>query len=232
MLPLRRPSEIGLVRPRLLAVHAAPDPLPAERAVNIDARILFLDGERAARRGELETARGCFLEAAQAAVAVQLWRSALRCLRHALEIDLVDRAVLDRVLQLPPRAIAGRGWDRYRSALDAHAGWASFGCRTARIVSGDLGAVIECPGAGTVLELIMSERDLIEIRPDARFAGMPVAMAMIILRRALWPAPRERATEPMTVRVTFDGRERLRLDEHGDWEPIIGEPARVRGPAR
>jgi hypothetical protein len=202
--------------------------------VNVDARILFLDGERAARRGELEVARGCFLEAAQAAVAVQLWRSALRCLRHALEIDLLDRAVLDRVLQLSPRAIAGRGWDRYRSALDAHAGWAAFGCRTARIVSGDLGAVIECPGAGPVLELIMSERDLIETRPDARFTGMPAAMAMIILRRALWPVPREREreTQLMTVRVTFDGRERLQLDEHGEWEPLASEHPRVRGSSR
>ena len=200
--------------------------------MNIDTRILFLDGERAARGGEPAMARTCFLEAAQAATEVQLWRSALRCYRHALELDLLDRAVVDRVLQIPLRVTSGRGWDRYRSALDAHADWVPFGCRAARIVSGDLGAVVECPGIGPVLELIMSERDLIETRPDGRFAGMPVAMAMIILRRALWSAPRERASEPMTVRVTFDGRERVRLDEHGDWEPIIGEPARIRGPER
>jgi hypothetical protein len=140
--------------------------------------------------------------------------------------------VIDRVLAVPLRVISGRGWERYRAALDAHPGWRSFGCRGARIVSGDLGAVIECPGTGPVLELIMSERDLVETRPDARFSGMPVAMAMVILRRALWPAPRERASEPMTVRVTFDGRERLRLDEHGEWDPIVGDSARVRGPAR
>jgi hypothetical protein len=200
--------------------------------MNIDTRILFLDGERAARGGDLATARGCFLEAGQAAADVQLWRSALRCYRHALEIDLLDRGVIDRVLTIPLRVISGRGWDRYRAALDVHPGWSSFGCRGARIVSGDLGAVIECPGTGPVLELIMSERDLVETRPDARFSGMPVAMAMVILRRALWPASRERSTEPMTVRVTFDGRDRVRLDEHGEWDPIIGESARVRGPAR
>ena len=200
--------------------------------MNVDSRILVVDGERAARRGEPAAARESFLEAAQAAADVQLWRSALRCYRHALALDLCDREVLDRVLALPPRVIAGRGWDRYRAALDAHPGWRPFGCRAARIVSGDLGAVVECPGVGPVLELIMSERDLVETRPAARFAGMPAAMAMIILRRALWPAPRERATEPMTVRVTFDGRERLRLDEHGDWEPILAQAARVRGPAR
>jgi hypothetical protein len=200
--------------------------------MNVDTRILFLDGERAARGGDLAAARAAFLEAGQAAVDVQLWRSALRCYRHALEIDLLDRGVIDRVLAIPLRVISGRGWDRYRTALDAHPEWRSFGCRGARIVSGDLGAVIECPGTGPVLELIMSERDLVETRPDARFSGMPVAMAMVILRRALWPAPRERATEPMTVRVTFDGRERVRLDEHGEWDPIVGESARVRGPAR
>jgi hypothetical protein len=200
--------------------------------MNVDARILFLDGERAARRGELAAARACFVDAAQAAVSVQLWRSALRCYRHALELDLCDRDVLERVLAVPLRVISGRGWDRYRAALDAHPAWRAFGCRAARIVSGDLGAVVECPGAGPVLELIMSERDLVETRPDARFTGMPVAMAMVSLRRALWPAPRERATEPMTVRVTFDGRERFQLDEHGDWEPIVGAPSRLRDPAR
>jgi hypothetical protein len=36
----------------------------------------------------------------------------------------------------------------------------------------------------------------------------------------------------MTVRVTFDGRERFRLDEHGEWDPVAGEPSRIRGPAR
>jgi len=200
--------------------------------MNVDTRILFLDGERAVRSGDLGTARACFLEAAQSAAEVQLWRSALRCYRHALELDLLDRGVLDRVLALPQRVISGRGWDRYRAALDAHPAWRPFGCRAARIVSGDLGAVIECPGTGSVLELLMSERDLVEIRPRARLAGMPLAMAMVILRRALWTAPRDRAAEPMTVRVAFDGRERVRLDEHGEWDPIIGEPARVRGAAR
>ena len=78
----------------------------------------------------------------------------------------------------------------------------------------------------------MSERDLVETRPDARLAGMPAAMAMIILRRALWPAPQGRAAAPITVRVAFDGRERLRLDEHGDWEPILAQVARLRGSAR
>lgn len=48
---------------------------------------------------------------------------------------------------------------------------------------------------------------------------MPCAMAMLILRRALWPIPRD-ASALMTVRVAFDVRERVRLDELGDWEPF------------
>ena len=52
---------------------------------------------------------------------------------------------------------------------------------------------------------------------------MPIALAMIVIRRALWTAPRDRATELMSVRVTYEGHQRVRLDEHGDWEPIIGE---------
>lgn len=188
--------------------------------MNVETRVLFNDGERAVRDGELATARACFLEAAQCAIEVQLWRSALRCYRHALELDLMDRAIVARVAQLPTRVISGRGWDLYLAALEHHPAWPRFGCRATRVLSGDLGTVVECNGIGAVLELIMSERDLVEVRPDARFTGMPSAMGLIILRRALFPSPRERAdrSELMSVRVTFD----VRLDEHGDWEPLVG----------
>ncbi len=187
-------------------------------SVNVETRILFADGERAARDGEMEAARSSFLEAADRAIEVQLWRGALRCYRHALELDLVDREVVERVLRIPTRVLSGRGWDVYRPVLDAHPEWPRFGCRAARIVSGDLGAVVECPGVGPVLELMMSEGDLVETRPDARFTGMPGAMALIILRRALWPTPRE-IEKLMSIRVAFNGRERVALDESGDWEP-------------
>jgi hypothetical protein len=193
--------------------------------VNIDVRVLFTDGERAARCGEYKTARACFIEAGQCAAEVQLWRAAIRCYRHALELDLLDRDVVERVLRMPARVISGRGWDEYRNALDQHPAWLHFGCRTARVVSGDLGAVVECSGVGPVLELIMTEQDLVESRPDARFLGMPLAMGTIILRRAMWANPRERPTELMSVRLTFAGQQRVRLDEHGDWDPVVGERA-------
>ena len=190
--------------------------------MNIETRILFADAERAARDSEWATARACFLEAAERAMDVQLWRSALRCYRHALELDLCDREVIRRILEIPPRVISGRGWEDYRRALDSHPDWPHFSCRSSQIVIGDLGAVVECPGHGGVLELMMTDRDLVELRPDARFSGMPTAMALVILRRALWPTPRER-DELMHVRVIFEVRDRVRLDEMGDWEPIVGD---------
>lgn len=50
-------------------------------------------------------------------------------------------------------------------------------------------------------------------------------MALIILRRARWLALCELATDPGSLRVAFDGRQQVRLDELGDWEPITGAPA-------
>jgi hypothetical protein len=70
------------------------------------------------------------------------------------------------------------------------------------------------------MELMMTDDDLVETRPEARFAGMPLAMAMLIVRRAMWFAPRDLAADPMSVRVAFDGRAQVRLDELGDWEPV------------
>ena len=188
--------------------------------MNIDVRVLFGDGERAVRAGERLTARAAFIEAAQTATEVQLWRTVTRCYRHALELDLLDREVIAHLLTLPQRTISGRGWDEYRTAIDAHPEWVHFGCRGAQVRIGDLGAVVECPSIGPVLELIMSESDLVEVYPDARYTGMPSAMAMVILRRALWPTPREHGNLG-SVRVAFAGRQQVRLDEHGDWEPIV-----------
>jgi hypothetical protein len=197
--------------------------------MNADVRVLLADAERALRADQLAAAREAFLEAGQCAASYQLWRSALRCYRRVLELDLADREAVGRVVQLPPRVIALADWHDYARALDARSevrGWPSFGCRAAQIVTGNVGAQVECPGTGVVMELMMTEDDLVETRPEARFAGMPLAMAMIILRRALWFAPRELATDPVSIRVAFDGRPQVWLDELGDWEPVALEPAR------
>ena len=191
--------------------------------MNADVRLLLADGDRALRADDLAAARAAFLEAGQCASSYQLWRSALRCYRRALELDLLDREAIARIMQMPPRVVALADWNEYARALDLHT-WPSFGCRAAQIVTGDLGAHVECGAIGVVMELMMTDDDLVETRPAARFAGMPLAMAMIILRRALWMAPRDFAAEPSSLRVAFDGRQQVRLDELGDWELLTGAP--------
>ena len=79
----------------------------------------------------------------------------------------------DTVMPRPvsSRVLSGRGWDEYRVALDSHPAWRSISCRAPRVVSGNHGALVECPGTGPILELIMPEADLVETRPAPRFRG-------------------------------------------------------------
>lgn len=187
--------------------------------MNADVRLLLADAERALRADEMSTAREAFLEAGQCAASYQLWRSAVRCYRRALEMDLTDREPVTRILQMPARVVLPHDWTEYLRALDRRT-WPSFGCRAAQIVTGNLGAQVECPGVGVVMELIMTDDDLVETWPEARFVGMPISMALIIVRRAMWLSPREATADPVSLRVAFDGRPQVRLDELGDWEAV------------
>lgn len=197
------------------------------RGIVVEIRPLVIDevhervatAERAAGSGDLARASAVYIDAARAASAAELWRIAIRCYRAALEIDLIDREVVARLLRLGARA--GDGWSDYARALD-RGEWPHFGCRGANIVLGDGPATVRCPEVGPLLELAMHDGDLIDVRPHARFAGMPKVMALIVLRRALWPDWRtpwleHRHRPPGQVRVVFDAHPVVWLDELGDW---------------
>jgi hypothetical protein len=188
-------------------------------AVDLDVRVLLAAGERALRSDNRADARAAFLAAGQVASRHQLWRRAQRCYRLALELDLVDREPIERILRLPSRTISHAEWNVYACALDCHA-WPSFGCRPARIVTGSQRSQVECPGIGAVMELTMPDDDRIEAHPDPRLAGMPFAMAMMILRRAMWIAPRDPTMHPQRLRVAFDELPQVWLCELGEWKPV------------
>lgn len=188
-------------------------------AVDVDVRALLATGEHALRADHRADARAAFLAAGEAASRHQAWRRAQRCYRLALELDLVDREPIECILRLPSRTISHAEWNVYACVLDCHA-WPSFGCRPARIVTGGQRSWVECPGIGAVMELTMPDRDRIEAHPDPRLAGMPFAMAMMILRRAMWIAPRDPTPRPQRLRVTFDALPQVWLCELGEWKPV------------
>jgi hypothetical protein len=184
--------------------------------MNVEVRDQLGTAERAFRAGDVGGAREGFIGAGALAAGFQLWKTTTRCYRHALELDLFDREVIARLVGLVGRGGHAVEWSEYAKAIDRH-DWPHFGCRAAQLVIGDAGAFIECPGVGPVLDITMPDSELVEAQPDGRFAGMPIAMAMIILRRALWPLGLPHAVPPRSVGIGFAGRRALVLDELGEW---------------
>jgi hypothetical protein len=186
--------------------------------VSADVLVHFANAEIAAGKGDLALASRMFVESGLSAAASESFQLAVRCYRAALEIDLLDRRVIARMLGLGNRA--GNGWSAYARTID-RVDWRSFGCRGASVVSGDNSATVHCSGIGPVLGLVMSQGDRVEAYPDRRFVEMPLAMAMIILRHALWPesriSPVPGARPPLHVRIKFPAHREARLDELGDW---------------
>ena len=187
--------------------------------MNPKLRALSQAAEAAARKNDMASAVRKFIVAGDYAVTLDRWRSAERNYRAALELDLLWREPVARLLKIADRLGHERDWRAYIHALEGPRSWPHFGCRSARVVASDTGAIVECNVAGPLLELMMSRVDLVEAHPVPRFANMPLAMALLIIRRALWIAPRAETTRPHTVRVVYGGHEPVWLDERGDWGP-------------
>jgi len=168
--------------------------------MNVEVRAQLGSAERAFKSGDPTAARDAFLAAGDVAKRFQLWKSATRCYRHALELDVLDRVAVARLCGLLGRGGHLVEWIDYAKAVDRN-DWPSFGCRKAQLVIGDSGAFVECPGVGPVLDVTMPDSELVEAQPDGRFVGMPAGMAMIILRRALWPLRLEKAVPPRPLRA-------------------------------
>lgn len=184
---------------------------------NAEVHLHVSDAERARRAGDPGGAYDGFVEAGHCAERYGLWKTALRCYRNAVELDLHAPRAVGELARVAPRAGAGGEWADYAAAVAAVPPWPRVICRDVQLLIGTSGAIAHCARVGTVLELVMTADDHVDVRPEARFANIPVAMALIILRRALWPAPRETATQSYDVRVTYRGRHAFRLLEHGDW---------------
>jgi hypothetical protein len=184
--------------------------------LNIDIREALTDAEHALAAGDRAAAARAYIEAGDHAVRYQLWRSAARSFRSALELDLVARDVVAKLVGLR-HLRAAADWLDYQDALDAHPDWPHVSCLRAQVSIDDRGAYVDC--GMRVLRLAMTSDDHVEAHAEARFSEIPLAMALVVLRRAMWPNAREQAIEPMRLRVTFAGRPSVWLDELGDWEP-------------
>jgi len=187
--------------------------------MNPKLRSLSLEAEAAARRGDISDALRGFIDAGDCAVGLEKWRSAARCFRSALELDLMRREPVARLVRIASHIGNEHEWSAYAHVLEEIPSWPRFGCRSARIVTNDVGSIVECTGAGAVIDLMMTSSELVEAHPLEPFVRMPLAMALLIVRRALWITPRTETTKPARVRVAFGGHAPVWLDERGDWAP-------------
>jgi hypothetical protein len=190
------------------------------RLRNSDIELHVSDAERARRAGDPRGAYDGFVEAGRCAEQYGLWKTALRCYRNAVELDLINRLAVDHLARIAVRAGAGGEWAEYSSAILSTPSWPHVSCRSVQLLIGGSGAVVDCPRVGTVFEVVMAADDLINVQPETRFADVPVALALLLVRRAMWPSPREASSTSHDIRVTYRGKHRYRLTEHGDWSRL------------
>lgn len=192
--------------------------MPRNPQTNAEIHDALTRAERAAREGDPKVAQHGFFDAGERARRHRLWRTALRAFCSALELDVVDRLPLARIVGLAGHLDHAPEWAEYARVVERSA-WPHFGCRDAQVVSDDAGALVECRGVGPVIELAMTGPGLVDAYPDGAFARMPLAMGLLILRCALWTSRRPATLPARTVQIAFAGRPPVELDELGNWRP-------------
>jgi hypothetical protein len=103
-----------------------------EPVVKAELVELAREAERAWQAGDPVRCQRSFLRAGDVALQRQLWRSASRYLRNAIELDMVDRSVVRRLAAMGPRDPNSLDWSAYARALEQQLDWPSFSCRSAR----------------------------------------------------------------------------------------------------
>jgi hypothetical protein len=183
----------------------------------VDARALVTEAERAARAGDVGEARRLYLEAGDHHSGKGAAAMAARHYRHAVELDLFDLVAVQRLALRAARAPTRVEWGAYAAAL-RHGAMPAFASTSIHLLVSNEGAEVTAAPVGRVLDVLLTGDDLVEAHPAPKFDTMPLAMALLVLRRALWPAPRTRPASPMSVRVAYRGRQPVKLDELGDWD--------------
>jgi hypothetical protein len=187
--------------------------------VNADDRTMTAAGERAERAGNFESAYDYFVTAGDIAAASGSWRAAMRCFQRAVEIDLFRPVAVTRLAAIAGQVHRRTEWAEYATALDRQI-VPRFALRGIQLVVGNAGAFVTAAEVGTLLDVLLTGDDLLEVMTSQQFAGMPLAMALLVLRRALWPVSKDRSAATMSMRVVFEGRPPpYKLMESGDWEP-------------
>src|SRR5580658_1849267 len=102
------------------------------------------DAERARRDGDSRAAYNGYVEAGHCAERYGLWKTALRCYRSAVEVDLFSPTAVNHLARIAGRAGAGGEWGEYAVALAPIPAWPSITCRQIQLSIGGSGAVVSC----------------------------------------------------------------------------------------
>lgn len=197
----------------------APTSLVIISKVHAEVTRLVYDAEQIARDGDHDSSITAYMRAGKCAARHRHWQSALWCYKAALELNLLGRDVVANILGLGDRIRTSADWFEYARSLDSN-DWPRFGAAGAKIVTHDSGSLVECPGIGVVLELIITDPGTLEAFPDGRFRAMPLAMALLVIRRALWPQAASDPSSKLRAEIEYRGR-RVLLRAAGEWSQPI-----------